>query len=164
MDYSRTLYTSWPILSKVSFVVLSSLSVIAIDQTIWSVGQCTDHFCGVTCKPLTYCWLCAMRHMSLSKLRLLAAPKLKWSIMALRTRGWVLASPWVCASIASFQAMFWHRKLRRSISSGVIGWGICLMLAAMTVKESARTTKGHMITPWGEECWVISSKIAQNWY
>ncbi len=38
------------------------------------------------------------------------------------------------------------------------------MLVAMTVKESGRTTKGHVITPWGggEECWVISSKIVQN--
>ncbi len=28
-------------------------------------------------------------------------------------------------------------------------------------KESTRTTKGHVITAGGEECWVISSKIAE---
>ncbi len=77
--------------------------------------------CGVTRKPLTYCWPCAMRHTSRSKFLLLATPKLKWFIMALRTRGCILASPWVCASMASFLAMFWRRKLSRSISSRVIG-------------------------------------------
>ena len=28
-------------------------------------------------------------------------------------------------------------------------------------RESTRTTKGHVITAGGEECWVISSKIAE---
>ncbi len=30
-------------------------------------------------------------------------------------------------------------------------------------KESSRTTRGHVISPWGG-CWVISSKIAEFWY
>ncbi len=118
----------------------------------------------VTCEPLTNYWPWATCHTSLSKLRWDTGPRLKCWITALSTWGCVLASPWAWASNSNFLAMFWRRKLSKSISSGVIGCWTHPGLATMTVKESMKTTKGHMISPWGEECWVITSKIAEFWY
>ncbi len=104
--------------------------------------------CGVTCEPLTDYWPWATRRTSLSKLRWDVGPRLKCWMTALSTWGCVLASPWARASISNFLATFWCRKLSRYISSGVIGW-TCPGLAAMTVKERGKTSKGHMTSPGG---------------
>ncbi len=71
-----------------------------------------------------------------------------------------LREPLGKASIANFRAIFCLRKLRISLSS-CVSWLMLPCVVAMTVKERARTTRGHVITPWGEGCWVISSKIAE---
>ena len=123
----------------------------------------TSVHCGVTGEPLTvYCpW--ATAQTSLSNSRCEVGPKLKWALTTLKTCWWVCGSPWVWALITNFLAMFCLRKLSISLSSCVSWWTLPCAVA-MTVKERGKTTKGHMITPWGEECWVISSKIAEFWY
>ncbi len=101
--------------------------------------------CGVTGEPLTgYCpWATAQTRWS--KLRCEVGPKLKCWITALNTLGWVLGSPYLWDSISSFWAIFWCRKLKTSTSSGVIN----LWADAMLKRESTRTTRGYVITPWG---------------
>ena len=103
--------------------------------------------CGVTWEPLTYCpW--AIFQTNRSKFLLDAGPKLKWVMTALSTRGWVLASPWVVASISSLHTMFCLRKDNKSVSSAVI---TCPgpMLVAMTERER-ENLKGSCDHPRGE--------------
>ncbi len=96
--------------------------------------------CGVTREPLTY-WSLAMRHTSWSKFLFGTRPRLKWVITALMTWGWVFPSPWALTSIASFLAIFFLRKLKRSNSTTVMGW-----LDAMTERENLEGSRDH---PWG---------------
>ncbi len=47
--------------------------------------------------------------------------------------------------------LLWHDRLRRASNIG-----------RHDGKRERKTTRGHMTSPWGEGCWVITSKIAQN--
>ena len=126
------------------------------------------HLCAIR-RPLwrdlrtthLFYWSWAIAHTSRSKFWWLVGPKLKWATVACTTRGWVLGLPCWWASRANLRAMFWCRKLKMSVSSWVIG---CTLVLFDAMTKRARTTRGHVITPWGEGCWVNSSKIAEFWY
>ncbi len=109
--------------------------------------------CEVTWEPQNLPIGRARCHTSLSKVWLGAGPRLKYLTTAWMTLGWVLGSPCLTASISSFRTTFCLRNLSKSIS-----WTVMLCTLA-AIFQKRKTLRGHVITPWGEECWVITSKV-----
>ena len=76
-----------------------------------------------------------------------SGPKEKYLTMACTTRGSLLERPCLSASSTSFLWMFCLKNDNNSVSSRVIK---CCAAAAIFFQERApKTTRGHMISPWG---------------
>ncbi len=101
--------------------------------------------CGVTWVLLTY-WSCASRQTRRLKMLWGSGPKEKYLTTACTTHGSLLERPCLSASCASLRWMFCLKNDNNSVSSSVIARPEA---AAILQKRAPKTTRGHMISPWG---------------
>ncbi len=113
---------------------------------------------------LTDYWPVATDQTRRSKVRCGVGPKLKYARTTWITLGCVCGSPWIDASRARRWATFCLKKVTISLSLLGLNFAGKHLQWPWQSKRERTTTRGHVIGPWGGGCWVITSKIAQNWY